>query len=139
MNIIKVAALSIMLALGGCQTIDAIGKFNNAVQGFEATQGDIDAARTSYNASVLTPMLHYSVLVRCKKGQIFTFAVPCHDAAILKKWRGVDAEIAAGLDRAQVMVTNGNNKGAAGVMAVVFNLISTGTSLVKQAGIGTSL
>lgn len=130
-------ALIVSLALGGCSTVDAVNKFNNAVQGYEATQGDVDAARQSYNATVLTPMLHYSVLPRCKTGQTFSFQIPCHDRVILKKWRGVDREVVAGLDRAQVMVRNGNNKGAAGVMATVANLIATGKGLVQQAGIAT--
>ncbi|MGR4927258.1 hypothetical protein ACIPUD_10675 [Bradyrhizobium sp. CAR08] len=103
------ALLAFAVALSGCAGL------NNtiaAIQGYSITQGQLDAARTTYDGTVLAPLHRYAVLPRCGPGKSFSISAPCHGKAMLKKLS--DADIVAGkaFSDTQDMITSGNSSGS---------------------------
>ncbi|MCK1577773.1 hypothetical protein [Bradyrhizobium sp. 174] len=103
------ALLAFAVALSGCAGL------NNtiaAIQGYSITQGQLDAARTTYDGTVLAPLHRYAVLPRCGPGKSFSISAPCHDKEMLKKLS--DADIVAGkaFSDTQDMITSGNSSGS---------------------------
>lgn len=130
-----IAALS--LALAGCANnpFKQIGIVVNAVQGYEVTQGQLDAARNSYNGFVLSPLVKYARLPRCLTGQKFTLELPCHDRKLLKQIREVDKQVAWTFTDTQNRIISGDNKGAAAAYNSLTHLIDVAKSLIAQTGI----
>lgn len=105
------ALLAFGVVLSGCAGTK-LGDMIEAVQGYTITQGQLDAARTTYDGTVLAPLHRYAVLPRCGPGKSFSISAPCHDKAMLKKLG--DADIVAGkaFSDTQDMITSGNSSGS---------------------------
>lgn len=133
----KIIALALVaLALGGCaKEMQKLSDTISAAQQFKITQGQVDAARSSYNGFVLAPMRRYSQLVRCKTGQSLTLNNPCHDRKLLKQWRAVDIKVDKAFTDTQNRITSGDDQGAVAAYNSLMNLIEIGKAIVAQTGI----
>lgn len=135
-----VAALSlgaVALSLGACTNnpFKDIGTVVAAAQNFTVTQGQVDAARNSYNGFVLAPLVKYARLPRCKTGQTLTLNDPCHDRKLLKQIREVDKRVAIAFTDTQNRIISGDNKGAAAAYNSLMNLIDIAKSMINQTGV----
>jgi hypothetical protein len=110
----KILILFAALSLSGCATQfgERITEAISAVQHFTITQGQLDTARTAYDGAVLAPMRRYAMLPYCKRGQIFSINVPCHDRGLLSKIRNADRVVEKGFAETQAKITSGDNTGA---------------------------
>lgn len=113
-------AACLVVLLPGCATIQA-------VQGFTVTQGQLDAAESTYDGTVLAPFHKYAALKACAPGQTITVANPCHDKALLKKIRAADKEAAKAFSDTQDAITSGDNKGA----VAAYNAMKTAVGIVQ--------
>jgi uncharacterized protein YceK len=113
------AALAI--GLSGCTTI-------SAVQGYAITQGQVDAARNTYDGTALATLKSYAGLPRCARGTAFSLTNRCHDAALLKKMRNADAAVSVAFNSTQDQITSGNSSGA----VAAYKTLQTAIAAVKQ-------
>lgn len=127
---IAAAAALVALSLGACQSIQAI-------QGFTITQGQLDAAQSTYDGTVLSPLHKYAVLPACAASQTFTLAAPCHDKAMLKKIRAGDRVAAQAFSNTQDMITSGNNTGAVAAYKSMQTAVSSVQGLIAASGAGS--
>lgn len=132
-----IAVILIGLSLAGCANnpFKQISTVANAVQGYEVTQGQLDAARNSYNGFVLAPLVKYARLPRCKIGEKLTLNNPCHDRKLLKQIREVDKQVAFTFTDTQNRIISGDNKGAAAAYNSLTHLIDVAKALIAQTGI----
>lgn len=119
--------LSLVFSLAGCTTF-------NAINGFSVTQKQLDAAQNTYDGTSLVSLDKYSALVTCKNGQSFTLQVPCHDKAILKKWRNIDKSVADAISSTQDMITSGNNTGAVAAWNVLQTALKSAKDISASSG-----
>jgi hypothetical protein len=126
---IHLAALAAgMLALvAGCQTI-------KAVSGFTVTQGQVDAARSSYDAAFLAPAAHYRQLPLCTSGQTF-LRNQCAERSVILTLQSADRTVEASFDRVQAMVTAGNNTGLVAAYQTLTTAIQTAEGITISLGI----
>lgn len=130
-----IAVIVVALSLTGCATIDKVQTAISAAQNFEVTQGQVDAARSSYNGFVLAPLVKYARLPRCKTGEKLTLNNPCHDRKLLKQIREVDKQVEKGFADTQNRIISGDNKGAVAAYNSVLNLVDIAKALISQTGI----
>jgi hypothetical protein len=133
----KILIIIAALSLTGCATQfgERISTVISAAQNFEITQGQVDAARNSYDGFVLAPLNKYASLPRCKTGQKLTLNDPCHDRNLLKQIRSVDKDAAKLFIDTQNRITSGDNKGAVAAYQTLMSTIELGKSLIAQTGI----
>lgn len=112
------------ISLGGCQT----GAVISAIQGYSITQGQLDAARNSYDGTALATLQSYASFPLCAKGTSFSLTNRCHDAALLRKLRNADAAVAAAFDATQDQITSGNSSGA----VAAYKTLQTAITAIKQ-------
>jgi len=128
--------LTLALALGGCaKEMQTLSNTISAAQNFKVTQGQVDAARNSYNGFVLGPTHKYALLPRCKTGEKLTLNNPCHDRKLLKQIRNVDMQIEKAFIDTQNRIISGDDKGAVAAYNTLMNLISIGKALIAQTGV----
>jgi len=130
-----IAALAIGLASCANNPFKQLSTVANAVQGYEVTQGQLDAARNSYNGFVLAPLVKYARLPRCKTGEKLTLNNPCHDRKLLRQIREVDKQVAFTFTDTQNRIISGDNKGAAAAYNSLTHLIDVAKALIAQTGI----
>lgn len=144
MRITRLAALSLLgvvaVTMPGCGTTGglpatSIGNTLSAVAGFTITQGQLDAARNTYDATVLAPLRTYARWPRCRTGQTITLAAPCHDRALLAKIREGDKVAARAFVNAQNAITNGDNTGIAAAWNTLNAAIDAATQLISISGV----
>src|SRR5262249_12095998 len=122
------------LTVSGCAGLQQTWQ---VIQGYAITQGQLDAARSTYTGTVLVPLHKYASFPRCGGGVTFTLALPCHDAVMLKKLRNADKVVAKAFDDTQDLITSGNSSGAVAAWQSLQTAISTARGLVAAAGGGT--
>ena len=115
------AALALVsLALAGC-SLDGVGTTLGAVNSLTITQGQIDAARTSYIGLFLTPAAHYRCVSFnadktcnprpiCAADQTF-LQDQCATRAAILKIQGTAKTLGTALDSLQAQFDAGNNTG----------------------------
>lgn len=121
-------AIVLALSLSGCATTQAIF-------GFNVTQGQLDAARSSYDALFLTPAAHYRLLPLCQAGQTF-LKNQCRLSWLTKKLQLADKEVEKGFNDVQAMIASGNSSGAVAAFKVLNVSIATAQSLLSDNKIG---
>lgn len=133
----KILIIIAALGLAGCGTQfgSRISDAISAVQNFSVTQGQVDAARNSYDGFVLAPMRKYALLPRCRTGQTLTLNNPCHDRKLLKKMRETDAVVSKSFDDTQAAIDTGNNSGAVAAYNSLTNAIDLAKVLINQSGV----
>lgn len=124
---------SLTLALAGCAGTK-LGDMIGAVQSYTVTQGQLDAARTTYNGTVLAPLRRYAKMPTCAKGQSFALAAPCHDPAMLKRLSDADMVVAKQFNDTQDMITSGNNSGSVAAYKTLQSAIDVAKSLLATSG-----
>ena len=130
------AVLMVSVALGGCaKEMQTLSDTVAAAQNFKVTQGQVDAARNSYDGFVLGPLHKYAQLVRCKTGEKLTLNNPCHDRKLLKQIRTVDAQVEKAFYDTQNRITSGDNEGAVAAYTTLKGLIDIAKSLIAQTGV----
>ena len=130
------AILLVSAALGGCaKEMQTLSDTVSAAQNFKVTQGQVDAARNSYNGFVLGPLRKYAQLVRCKTGEKLSIDNPCHDRKLLKQIRTVDAQVEKAFYDTQNRITSGDNEGAVAAYTTLKGLIDIAKSLIAQTGV----
>lgn len=131
-----IAVIAVALALGGCaKEMQTLSDTISAAQNFKVTQGQVDAARNSYNGFVLGPTHKYALLPRCKTGEKLTLNNPCHDRKLLKQIRNVDIQIEKAFIDTQNRITSGDNQGAVAAYTTLTGLIDIAKALISQTGI----
>lgn len=131
-QVLRAAAIALVaISLGACSTIQAIN-------GLSISQNQVDAARNTYDGTILVPLAKYASMPRCAPGTKMTIALPCHDKALLKKLRDADRAVAKAIDDTQDMVTSGNNTGAVAAFKTLQTAITAAQGLVAASGV-TSL
>lgn len=134
----RIAALILVaFALAGCASnpFSKIGTVIEAAQNFTVTQGQVDAARNSYNGFVLAPLVKYARLPRCKTGEKLTLQNPCHDRVLLKQIREVDKKVSWAFTDTQNRIISGDNKGAAAAYSSLMNLVDIAKAMIAQTGV----
>lgn len=131
------AALGLAVLVTGCATQfgERISTVFSVAQKFEITQGQIDAARSTYDGTVLAPLYKYASLPRCRTGQKLTLNNPCHDRRLLKQIREVDKSIARAFADTQDRLTSGDNKGAVAAYDSLMSAIDVAKALINQTGV----
>lgn len=132
-----IPTLLVALMLGGCSTQfgERISSVISATQKFSVSQGQLDAARNSYDGTVLAPLAKYAAMPRCKTGQTINLNNPCHDRIILKKLRNADKSVGLAFADTQNMITSGDNNGAVAAYDSLKIAISLATDLIHQSGV----
>jgi len=131
-----IALIIVALSIGGCaKEMQNLSSAISAAQNFKITQGQVDAARNSYDGFVLAPMRRYAKLVRCRTGESLTLNNPCHDRKLLKQLREVDRKVEAAFITTQNRITSGDDKGAVLAYNSLMSLIDIGKALINQTGI----
>lgn len=132
----KILIIAVALSLGGCaQQLAEFKAGLSAAQNFSITQGQVDAARATYDGTILAPLNTYASWPRCKTGQAVTATNLCHDRVLLKKIRTADNTVANGLDNLQDLVTSGNNSGAVAAYNSLKSAIAIAQSLIAASGV----
>lgn len=133
----KILILLAALSLAGCATQfgERVSTVISAAQNLTITQGQIDAARSSYDGFVLGPLVKYAGLPRCKTGQKLTINNPCHDRKLLKQIREVDKSIARAFADTQDRVISGDNKGAVAAYNTLMSAIDVAKAMINQTGV----
>ena len=130
------AVLMVSVALGGCaKEMQTLSDTISAAQNFKVTQGQVDAARNSYDGFVLGPTRRYAKLVRCKTGEKLTLNNPCHDRKLLKQIREVDKQVEKAFADTQNRITSGDNEGAVAAYTTLKGLIDIAKALIAQTGV----
>jgi hypothetical protein len=106
------AVMLMAVSLAGCAVYDNIKTGLSAAAGFTVTQNQVDAARSTYDGTVLVPLAKYASFPRCAPGKPISLTNLCHDSALLKQIRDGDKVAGAAFDKVQDMITSGNNSGA---------------------------
>jgi hypothetical protein len=122
--------ISFAFSLGGCATVQAIN-------GFSVTQGQLDAAESVYDGTVLAPLHKYAALKACTAGQTFTPANPCHDKVLLKRLRAGDKVAVKAMSDTQAAITSGDNTGAVAAYNTMKTAIDAAQSLITISGAST--
>jgi hypothetical protein len=135
----KLASILILVGavfVGGCaKEMQTLSDAVSAAQNFKVTQGQVDAARNSYNGFVLGPLRKYSQLVRCKTGEKLTLNNPCHDRKLLKQIRTVDMQVEKAFSDTQNRIISGDNQGAVAAYTTLKGLIDIAKALIAQTGV----
>lgn len=133
----KILILLAALSLAGCSTQfgERVSTVISAAQNFTVTQGQVDAARNSYDGFVLAPLFKYARLPRCKTGQTLSLNNPCHDRKLLKQIREVDKQVAVAFVKTQNSITSGDNQGAVAAYNSLTSLIDIAKALINQTGV----
>lgn len=130
-RIFLIAALA--LSLAGCAAIDNIKSAFSAAGGFTVSQKQLDAARSTYDGTVLVPMAKYATFPRCPAGTTISITNLCHDRALLKQLRAGDKVASTAFDKTQDMITSGNNSGATAAWSSLQTAIESVKALVAVA------
>lgn len=123
-------ALALASPLGACAQLT---KTIEAINGYAVTQNQIDAARSTYDGSVLVPLAKYASFPRCARGTSIGLTNLCHDGPLLKRLRDADRVVAKAFDETQDMVTSGNNQGAVAAYGTLKAAIAAAQALITTA------
>lgn len=116
---------ALALSLGACATTQAI-------VGATITQGQVDAAWTSYDGTFLAGLRRYALLPKCAPAQTF-LKNQCHDAAMLKQLRLYDREVGNDFNLVQANLDAGNNNALVNSWTVLNSAIDLANTTLTQA------
>lgn len=128
------AIVAVFLAAGLLAGCAGITNLYNAATSATITQSTLDAARTSYDGTVLSPSSHYRDLPLCMKGQTFV-ANQCRTHSLTVKLQKSDSDVEAAFNGVQAQISSGNTTGIAAAYSVLQITVKAAQSLISDNGI----
>ena len=121
------AAVCLGIALSGCTTAGILAAS-------DITQGNLDAARSAYDAGFLAPAALYRSLPVCAPGQEATFAIPCAVATTIAKLQVADEQAEQAFNAVQSLLSSGQSQNVAAEFSALMQTIAAAEDLAKALG-----
>lgn len=131
-------AAAVALTLSGCAGTrigDTLTSITDVVSSITITQSQVDALRSSYNATFLAPAANYRILPRCKTGETF-IKNQCREPNIVRQLQAIDKTALRNFDNVQSMINTGNNTGLPAAWKVLQETVASARDFIAANGIG---